>query len=256
MTQLLWALLFSLAFNIVLFIPAFLYKTDKLTDISYALSFIGLSIYAIFLSAATPAQIVLFIMILLWAMRLGGYLFIRINHMGRDKRFDGMREHFWSFSRFWVLQGLSVAVVLSSALLFWQSDVSAIEGISFIGLLIFVVGFLVETVADGQKWDFGLNPLNKGKWIESGLWGYTRHPNYLGEMLVWIGVFIYALPALQGWSILVGLISPVYIMSLLLFVSGVPLLEKSADKKWGDDPNYRAYKKRVPVLLPRLRMRP
>jgi steroid 5-alpha reductase family enzyme len=124
---------------------------------------------------------------------------------------------------------------------------------SAIGTSVWVIGLLLETIADQQKSAFLANPKNKGRWMESGLWAYTRHPNYLGEILVWTGIFLFALPYLSVWEAVVSLISPLWIMILLIFISGIPLAEASAEKKWGNVKSYKDYKERVPTLLPRLR---
>jgi len=106
-------------------------------------------------------------------------------------------------------------------------------------------------VADRQKGQFSADPANKGRFISTGLWAKSRHPNYFGEILLWIGVAIIALPVLQGWQ-WVALISPVFVALLITRVSGVPHLEKKADTKWGGQADYEAYKKNTPVLIPKL----
>ncbi len=250
MDILLTLFLITVGFNLALFIPAYLYKTDRLTDVSYALSFVILSVFAYAKSSHNAAHTVLLLAVLLWAARLGGFLLMRIWNMKRDKRFDGMRENFFAFLRFWLLQGISVFIILLASLLYWRHPHAVVSTLSVVGVLIFGVGLCLETVADAQKFTFNQDPKNKGKWIDSGVWSKSRHPNYLGEMLVWIGLYIYGLTVFEGKEWLIGLASPLFIMTLLLFVSGIPLLEKSADERWGKDKAYQAYKKRVPKLLP------
>jgi len=123
---------------------------------------------------------------------------------------------------------------------------------ALIGLLVWVFGFAMEVVADYQKSRFNADPKNKGKFIQTGLWSRSRHPNYFGEIVLWIGVMIIALPVLQGWQ-WVALISPVFVTLLLTRVSGIPLLEKKADQKWGGQADYEAYKRQTPGLIPRLK---
>jgi steroid 5-alpha reductase family enzyme len=155
--------------------------------------------------------------VLLWALRLGTFLFIRINRMKRDKRFDGMRERFFAFLRFWLLQGLSVFVVmLAASFAFKQAD-SAFAPLSYLGLGIFAVGLLIEATADAQKFRFSGNPANKDKWIDVGIWRKTRHPNYLGEMMVWTGIYLLVAPSLVGADSLWALLSPLYIVCLLRY---------------------------------------
>ncbi len=242
--------LVSIAINLLMFIPAFRYKTDKLTDLSYALSFIVLSTVAFLSSQKDPAHLILLVMVLTWSIRLGGFLFLRIRKQKRDKRFDEMRDSFWKFGRFWLLQGVSVYVILLASLFAWNKDGLMFGWLNLAGLAVFITGLLIESTADYQKRKFSAKAENKDKWIDTGLWSISRHPNYLGEMLVWAGVYTYTFSYLSNSERLIGLLSPLYIVCLLLFVSGIPLLEKAADQKWGENAEYKKYKKRTPVLLP------
>lgn len=250
MNEVLITALFSIGFNLFMFIPAFIYKTDKLTDISYALTFFTVAIFSYFRSGRDIVHTILLTAILLWSIRLGSFLYMRILRMKRDRRFDDKRDNFFKFMGFWIIQGITVPVVMVSSILVFTSDTPALTVPSFIGLAVFGSGLLIEAVADSQKFKFSGDPTNKDKWIDSGIWSISRHPNYLGEIMVWSGLFLFGIASLSGVSAWVATISPVYITGLLLFVSGVPLLEKSADAKWGSDPKYQAYKKRTPVLVP------
>lgn len=242
----------ALGLNLLLFIPAFLFKTDKLTDLSYALSFIIVSIMLFLNGTGTAAHVMLLSMIILWALRLGGYLFIRIRKIKQDKRFDGMRESFPRFLQFWFFQGVTVFVVLISSIPFFASSNPELTYVSLAGFCIWLFGLLVESVADAQKYRFMNDESNKGKWIDSGLWHYSRHPNYFGEIIVWVGVYLFVLGSFgggMGIDAFIGLLSPLYIACIIIFVSGIPLLEKGADKMWGGNPAYEAYKKTTSVLL-------
>ncbi len=251
MDFLLWALAVAVGINILMFIPAYIFKTDKLTDMSYSITFIVVTLAAYNQSEQAFAHLVLLLAILVWAVRLGGFLLIRISKMGRDARFDDMREKFWSFSKFWLLQGVSVFVILLASLLFWREIDVTVNALSWFGLVVFAAGLLLESVADLQKFRFRFSGIKKRhEWIDNGVWRMTRHPNYLGEIMVWFGLYLFVLPSLIGLDSMVGIISPLYITVLLLFVSGVPLLEKSANKKWGNLDAYKAYKAEVPLLLP------
>jgi len=233
-----------------MFMPAFIYKTDKITDISYAVTFAVVASAGYMRSTQTNLHRLVTFLVLFWSFRLGIFLFIRINKSGKDVRFDGMREKFFLFLRFWVLQGVTVFVVmLAPILVYAQQDVS-ISTLSIIGAVVFVLGLLIEAVADAQKFEFNGNPKNKSKWIDTGVWRASRHPNYLGEMMVWIGMYTVVVSSLDGTARIVALASPLYIVGLLLFVSGVPLLEKSADKKWGKDKAFISYKSQVPSVIP------
>lgn len=251
MDNLLITFIIALGINLIMFIPAYLFKTDKLTDISYSITFVVVAIFGLMQSSMNLAHILLFLMIFIWAFRLGTYLLMRIRKIGKDNRFDSMRESIVKFGSFWVLQGITVFVVLIPGIYFFNINLEQLSFLSFSGLLIWLVGLMIEATGDYQKTTFINNPANKGKWVNTGLWKYSRHPNYLGEILVWIGVYLYILPALNTEQALIGLISPVFITTLLLFVSGIPLLEKSANKKWGNDYKYNLYKNSTGILLPK-----
>ena len=248
--NLLIALLISLGLNMFMFIPAYIFRTDKLTDISYAVSFALLGIIGILFGGISTPSLILVIAIILWSFRLGLYLLTRIHKMGRDKRFDEMRNSFWQFGKFWFLQGLTVWIVLIPSLLFLSKSPNNLHLFSYIGLVMWIIGLVIETVADMQKFNFINNSQNKGKWIESGIWKFSRHPNYFGEIFLWFGLYIFTIGAFNLNEILIGFIGPLYIAVLILFVSGVPLLEKGADKRWGDDIEYQRYKKRTSTLIP------
>ncbi|NBU33180.1 DUF1295 domain-containing protein [bacterium] len=250
MNFILWTLVVSIVINIIMFVPAFIYKTDKLTDISYAVTFAVVAIAGFLRSEQMTLHKIVLLLVLMWSLRLGTFLFIRINKMKKDVRFDGMREYFFKFLRFWLLQGATVFVVLLAASYAFMQKDPVITWLSILGIVVFVKGLAIEATADMQKFIFNGKPKNKGKWIDEGIWRASRHPNYLGEMMVWIGMYLVVLPSLTGNQWAWALLSPIYIVTLLLFVSGVPLLEKSADKKWGTNPAYKKYKKEVPSVMP------
>jgi len=245
-----WLLGFSLLINIVMFLVAYRRQTDKLTDISYALSFVALAVMGLVIGGASPTRLLLASMVAMWAGRLGGYLLARIRRIGHDKRFDQMRTNFWKFGQFWLLQGVSVWIIsLASLLVLTGKDELFYPG-SLLGVAVWIIGLVIEACADQQKFAFINDPANKGKWIDSGVWRYSRHPNYFGEIMVWLGVFLVAVPSLGGLAIWIAAVSPLFISVLLLFVSGIPPLERSADKRWGNDPAYQAYRARTSVLIP------
>lgn len=243
----------AIGINIAMFLVAFKRQTDQLTDISYALTFIVLALFGLVAGGGDFYKILAATLVAVWASRLGGFLLYRIRKTGKDSRFDTMRSNFWAFGKFWLLQGVSVWVIMLAASLVFAAPAHAISTVSIIGVAVWALGLLIEATADAQKYEFNANPKNKGVWIDKGLWHYSRHPNYLGEMLVWIGFYIFALPLLEGWQVWAAAISPLYIVSLLLFVSGVPILEKQADKRWGKDKKYVDYKRTTGLLIPRIR---
>ena len=251
----LFALLVGLAFLVqwLAFIPAFLLQTEKFYDLTGSFTYISVTIIAVLLSPVRDARsILLLVLVVVWAARLGAFLFSRISKAGKDVRFDEMKPSFFRFLNAWNIQGLWVVFTLSAALVAITTSVRKELGIFAIaGTLIWLFGFGFEVIADNQKSKFRANPENKGKFIQTGLWSKSRHPNYFGEIVLWIGVAIIALPVLRGWQ-WVALISPLFVTLLLTRVSGVPMLEKSADEKWGGQDDYEAYKERTPVLIPRI----
>ncbi len=243
------ALFLAVLIQLILFIPAYGYKTDKLTDLSYAITFFLLALLLFVFNPYTGGKLVLLIMITLWALRLGSYLFKRILHMGRDARFDGIREDFFRFMGFWLFQGVTIWIIIIPAALYFGLPKAKFNVLTLIGLIIWLVGLIIETIADHEKFTFKINPKNALKWLDTGLWHYSRHPNYFGEVLCWFGIYLFAVSSLSGFNILIALISPVFIAILLLYYSGVPGLEKSADERFGKDRRYREYKKNTSVLL-------
>lgn len=246
-----WYILgFSIVFNITMFLIAFKNRTDKLTDVSYAVTFVGLAMYNLVVAKElTTAKWVLTSMIMLWSIRIGTYLFIRINKTGKDKRFDGLRENFWRFSGFWLIQAVTVWAILIGPSLYFIQGIKPITEFMIVGVAVWFMGLIIETVADFQKFQFTQDKKNKDKWINSGLWKYSRHPNYFGEILVWFGVYVFVVSGLHGTEQWLAMASPLFITFMLLFVSGIPLLEKSADAKWGKNADYKKYKKSTSVLV-------
>ncbi len=243
------ALIVSLIINLSMFVVAFRLQSDKLTDISYAVTFATIAGWGFALSDKTWFHTVLLAMVAIWALRLGGFLLYRVVKNGKDARFDEMRGNFYKFGKFWVAQAITVWVVMIPSIFAFDAT-PTVTILQTIGVVMWVIGLLCETAADFQKMAFSSNPANKGKWIASGIWKYSRHPNYFGEILVWTGVYIYVVTSLPPLQALIGLASPLFIITLLLFISGIPILEKSADQRWGDNPAYKAYKKRTSILIP------
>jgi len=252
----LFALLVGLAFVIqwLAFIPAFLLQTEKFFDLTGSLTYLTVVTLGILLAQAVDARaILLWAMVVIWAVRLGTFLFGRIRKAGKDARFDDIKPSFIRFLNVWTIQGLWVTFTVGAALAAITTTVrKELDIFAIIGLLEWVLGFGIEVVADAQKSRFNADPKNKGRFVQTGLWARSRHPNYLGEIILWIGISCVVLPVLQGWQ-WVTLISPIFVALLLTRVSGIPLLEKRADKKWGGQRDYEDYKKNTPVLIPRLR---
>jgi len=252
----LFALSVGLAFLVqwIVFIPAYLMQTEKFFDLTGSLTYISVTLFATFFSKDRDARsIILMILVVVWAVRLGSFLFTRIKKAGKDDRFDEIKPSFFRFLNVWTIQGLWVTFTASTALVaITTANRKELDFWAILGLLVWLLGFGIEVAADNQKSRFSADPSNKGKFIQTGLWSRSRHPNYFGEIVLWLGIALIALPVLQGWQ-WVAMISPVFVTLLLTRVSGVPLLENKADKKWGGQDDYEAYKKNTPVLIPRLK---
>lgn len=235
------------------FIPAYLRQTEKFFDLTGSITYISVIILAVaFGNAMDVRTILLATLVVVWAIRLGTFLFRRIHKAGKDDRFDGIKPSFIRFLNVWTIQALWITLTMAAALVAITTTArKGLDVFAIVGFLVWVVGFTLEVVADSQKSRFSANPDNKGKFIQTGLWSRSRHPNYFGEIMLWIGVAVIAAPVLQGWQ-WIALISPVFVTFLLTRVSGIPLLEKKADKKWGGQDAYESYKKKTPVLIPRL----
>ncbi len=251
-----YALMVCISFLIqwIVFIPSFISKTEKYYDFTGSITYITVIVLSIFLTGNFDFRsILLMILVILWTLRLGLFLFKRILKAGEDKRFKEMKYSGLEFFRAWTIQGLWVSFTSASALAAITApkiDFVLYDGITMIlGLMIWCLGFLFEVIADKQKAIFKANTNNEGKFINVGLWSISRHPNYFGEITLWFGIALIALPTLQGWR-WISLISPIFVLILINKISGVPLLEKYADNRWGGQPEYEAYKKKTPILIP------
>jgi steroid 5-alpha reductase family enzyme len=235
------------------FIPAYFLQTEKFFDLTGSLTYISVIILAFIFSKALDARsILLAAMVIIWAIRLGSFLFGRIRKAGKDDRFDEIKPSFIRFLNVWTIQGLWVTFTMAAALVAITTSIrKELDVFAVVGFLVWIFGFAFEVIADMQKSRFNMDLANKGRFIQTGLWSRSRHPNYFGEIVLWIGVAIIALPVLQGWQ-WVAMISPIFVILLLTRVSGIPLLEKKADKKWGGQEDYEEYKKKTPMLIPKL----
>ena len=236
------------------FIPARLFQTERFYDLTGSITYIAITLAAI--SAATApsgAQWLIAIMIFLWAGRLGSFLFRRIHAAGGDQRFDHIKVSSSRFFVAWTLQGAWVVMTSCAALTaILSAEPTAVGAIYVIGAVMWVAGFVVEVVADQQKSRFRADPANAGRFINVGLWARSRHPNYFGEVLLWTGIAVMAIPYLSGTQWVV-MLSPLFVYALLTRISGIPTLVKRGQELWGDDPSSQAYAASTPRLLPRLR---
>ncbi|HEY5647698.1 MAG TPA: DUF1295 domain-containing protein [Pseudomonadales bacterium] len=231
------------------FIPAWIGKTEHYFDLTGSLTYISLVLVGLWVAADARA-LLLAALVLVWALRLGSFLFTRVKAAGGDRRFDRIKSDFWQFLMTWTLQGLWVFVTLAPALAVMTSGRQEPLGVlAVLGATVWLAGFLIESIADAQKRRFRGVPANAQRFISSGLWAWSQHPNYFGEILLWTGVAIICLPVLEGWQMLT-LVSPLFVYVLLTRISGIRMLDNQARKRWGNDPDYLAYRARTSRLLP------
>ena len=243
----------AFAVNWLAFIPSALAQKDTYYDTVGALTYLSVIGYSTYHSAPLDTRaIVVAVMVGIWTVRLGSFLFTRIHASGgADERFEKIKKNPPRFLVAWTLQAVWVIFTASAALVIITSQDAAPLGLFFwAGAAIWVIGFAFEVIADDQKRRFKKDPANKGKFIKSGLWAWSQHPNYFGEITLWTGILVMAIPLLSGWSWL-AVISPIFVYLLLTRISGVNLLDGIGKDRWGDDPAYQQYRKNTPVLFPR-----
>lgn len=233
-----------------IFLPSFAFKTEHYFDLTGSLSYISTVIAAVYLNPNLDIRdLIICAMILIWAVRLGSFLFWRIKKDGQDKRFVVMKTKFFWFLMTWTLGGLWVLVTMAAGLAAMTSDATvAIGPLGYLGIGLWIAGMLIEVIADQQKTQFRKDPQNRDRFITTGLWAWSQHPNYFGEITLWLGLALLAIPVLSGWQ-LATLISPIFVYVLLTKVSGIPLLDRLAEKKWGSDPDFVAYTQSTPILM-------
>ncbi|KAI4329999.1 hypothetical protein MLD38_028314 [Melastoma candidum] len=241
----------TVGYQLLFFVVTALLKFDKVTDFAGSTNFIIIALLTFILKGTWYfRQIVLTVLVVVWGLRLALFLLMRILQWGEDRRFDEMRTNLGKLAVFWIFQAVWVwTVSLPVTVVNASSKDPSLEAVDVIGWILWVIGFLAEAIADQQKLSFKNAEENRGKWCNVGLWRYSRHPNYFGEILLWWGIFISATPVLSGaeWLVVLG---PIFLTLLLLFVSGIPLLEESADKKFANVAAYRAYKRTTSPLIP------
>jgi steroid 5-alpha reductase family enzyme len=267
------ALTLATAFQILAAIPAIIWQTEKYYDLVGSITYFSITLLNYFLTITvglgtdfdpnkvTPA-VGIPIAICTWSGRLGRMLFLRVLSSGKDKRFDAMKKRPLEFLRVWLLQALWISFTAAAgwcAITTVRPDAEEHAAIGggkkvevacvVVGLIVWLAGFTLEVRADSEKAAFRRNPANKGRFITTGLWSLSRHPNYCGEIILWFGIALCSLPYLAGPQF-ITLISPVFVFILIRYISGVPLLEEAGERKWGEEEEWRNYVERVPVLFP------
>ena len=252
------AMAISFAIHWILFVPSYIFQTEKFYDLTGSLTYITVLSLVVFIKKTTVHEVLdlrsllIYGCIMIWTVRLGSFLFWRVLKDGHDKRFKNILPSFsqlfmtWTLSAAWVfIQSLSALVALTV--------ITTLEMgiVGWLGFALWIFGFGFEVLADHQKTKFKADPANEGKFITGGLWDVSRHPNYFGEIVLWLGISVMAVPVMSGLQY-VSLISPVFGFLLIYYVSGVRMLEDRSNKKWGNNPEYQEYKRNTPVFFPKL----
>lgn len=246
-----YAVLFIFLIHLLIFVPSYYFQTEKFFDLTGTISYVSSVLFIFFKSNTVDSinlgSLALSTFIIIWSLRLGTFLFLRIKKAGKDRRFNEIKKSFsWFFMTF-SLSGMWVTICSICALTGIANGI-IFSSTTIIGIIIFTIGFTIEIIADSQKTKFRAMDDNKDKFISIGLWKYSRHPNYLGEIILWLGISLISFSSLEGLQY-ITLISPIFTYLLLVKVSGINLLEKSGEKKWGHLDSYKSYKENTPRLI-------
>jgi steroid 5-alpha reductase family enzyme len=250
------AVLLAYVIHWIAYIPAYVFQTEKFYDLTGSVTYLSV-VWFVFLSTYQSislnfGNLILALLISIWTIRLGLFLFMRIHKAGEDKRFRTIKTSASQFFMTFTLSGLWVTLCSMCALVAISSPEGLVmNALTYVGIILFIIGFGIEIVADNQKTAFRSIEANKDSFITSGLWSKSRHPNYFGEVLLWFAIAVISFSSLEGLQ-LITLISPVFTYILLVYVSGVRMLEDMNDKKWADNEQYKSYKKNTPMLFPKL----
>ena len=250
------AVLLAYVIHWIAYIPAYVFQTEKFYDLTGSVTYLSV-VWFVFLSTYQSislnfGNLILVLLISIWTIRLGLFLFMRIHKAGEDKRFRTIKTSASQFFMTFTISGLWVTLCSMCALVAISSPEGLVmNALTYVGIILFIIGFGIEIVADNQKTAFRSIEANKDSFITSGLWSKSRHPNYFGEVLLWFAIAVISFSSLEGLQ-LITLISPVFTYILLVYVSGVRMLEDMNDKKWANDEKYKSYKENTPMLFPRL----
>ena len=241
----------------VAWIPASIGKSERFYDLTGGLTYITLVGFSLWAGSRSEPissrELIVSLLVVIWSLRLSSFLYLRIHRTGKDGRFDKLKTSSIRFLVPWTIQGLWVFLTMIVVIVInTQADSAPALGIwDGIGLSIWILGFSIEVIADNQKTVFNSEPNNEGKWIDCGLWSYSRHPNYLGEILLWTGIAFFGVSCFTGPE-KIAWVSPLFIYVLLTKISGTPILDRRALEKWGDDSEYQIYREKTPLLFPRI----
>jgi len=224
-------------------------KRNDVADIAWGPGYILICIYLFITQSWSPVSLLLYILVTLWGARLAIHIYNRNKNKTEDFRYRQWREewgrHFYwrSYLQVFLLQGLILLIIISPVIFAAVKAALVWNGVTVTGICCWVLGFYFQSVGDYQLSVFLKQRKNKDEIMQTGLWKFSRHPNYFGELMMWWGIFIIVIP-LPGSFIFI--LSPLTITFLLLFVSGIPLLEK----KYANNKSFQAYKKRTSALVP------
>ncbi len=247
------AVLLAFLISWIAYIPAYIFQTEKFYDLTGSIKYLFLTWFIYVLSyelyGFNIGNLILATLISIWTIRLGSFLFMRVHKDGEDKRFRTIKTSASQFFLTWTLSGMWVSLCSICALTAIANPFGVtLNLVTYIGIGLFLLGFGIEVIADKQKTAFRSILENKNAFITSGLWSKSRHPNYLGEIILWFAIAVISFSSLSGTQY-IALISPVFTYLLLVYVSGVRMLEDRANKKWGNLTEYQDYKKNTPILF-------
>jgi steroid 5-alpha reductase family enzyme len=246
-------LIIAVLLQVFFFLPSFLLKTEKYYDLVGSLTYITTISLAYFsVENKTMIDSIIYFYVMVWASRLGIYLFRRVRNDGKDVRFEKAKRHFFWFLQYWMGQALWVSLTACAAIIAILSpEEDALPVLAIVGMVLWISGFTIESISDYQKRVFRKENNSSESFIHTGFWARSRHPNYFGEITLWTGIAVIALNTLNGIEY-ITLISPVFVYILLTRMSGVNLLERIADERYGHLEEYQRYKRNTPVLVPKL----
>tara|TARA_Y100001949_G_C15977610_1_gene326881 strand:+ start:549 stop:1403 length:855 start_codon:yes stop_codon:yes gene_type:complete len=237
----------------IVFLPSYSYQTEHYYDLTGGVTFISVILFSLYAKYITLGldlrSTIIGLMIVIWALRLSSFLFLRVKKVGEDVRFKEIKKSFSRFLLAFTLQGFWVFMCTFPALIVLTSSNFEVDIFLILGSSLWLFGFLYEVIADKQKSNFNIN--NKGKFISSGLWSLSRHPNYFGEITLWTGITVISITVLSGFQYL-ALLTPLFIFRLLNNISGVNLLEDIGNKRWGSEKDYQTYIKKTPKFFPKI----
>jgi steroid 5-alpha reductase family enzyme len=232
------------------FVVAQIKKNNSIVDMAWGIGFVMIAVYTLFIGGNyNPSSIIVTTLVCIWGIRLFYHILKRNLGKSEDFRYAAWRKEWgkWvvprAFLQVFMLQGVIMLVIAYPIIMNNATTVASLGALEIIGLAIWIVGFIFEALGDKQLKDFIADKTNKGHIMKKGLWKYTRHPNYFGEATMWWGIFIISIPSSSG---LMGIVSPIMITLMLLFVSGVPMLEKH----YKDNKEFQEYAKVTSIFVP------